>query len=155
MATIDLLSNAVPIVFYALGLGARALTRPVISPLHTLVSACKPWSIDATEIEEDLAGFRSLDQRLLNITRAQDTTATKLLESSEHCNTWKYFKERDPQRIQDLESPDTYVWIIKSNKHASFTFEVVREVEAAHLRISHDLYDLLVILASVDSTRYV
>lgn len=142
-------------LLYALELGGRALIRPVISPLHTLVSACNPWSIDATEIEEDLTEFRSLDQRLLDITRAQNTTATRLLESSDNWTTWERFKKRDPQRVQDLAYLDTYVWIIKSCKHASFTFEVVRGVKAAHSRILHDLYNLLVILASVDSTRYV
>lgn len=126
--------------------------------LHALRSACGPWSIDAIEIEEDLTEFRSSDQQLLDITRAQHTTATKLLESSDYWTTWQRFKERDPQRVQDMAYLENYVEVVKNdlnNKNSRFKFGMVGAVKAAHSRMSRDLYDLLVILASVDSTQYV
>lgn len=51
-----------------------------------------------------------------------------------------------------------YVEVVKNNhnnKQSRFKFGTVGAVKAAHLRMSRDLYDLLVILASVDSTQYV
>lgn len=124
-------------------------------PLYALMSICDRWLLDTTKIEEDLAEFHFLDKQLLDMTQARNTTATRLLDSSPCWNIWKRFKERNPQRVEDIGCLENYLDSVRSDnniKHSRFK-ATISAVNAAHSRILRDQYDLHVILASVDNTQ--
>lgn len=124
-----------------------------ISDEHSLVLALK--------IEEDLTEFRYLDEQLLHITQARNTTATGLLEDSDCWSTWRRFRKRDQQRTRDIECLEAYVEFAKvncSHFNESPSFRLWRETstaKAARARILQDQNDLLTMLVSVDDIQCV
>lgn len=111
-----------------------------------------------TKIEEDLAEFRTLDQRLLEIAQARNTTATELLEASDRWATWTRFAERTPQRIRDIDCLEKYLNTIDTGHIKNYPRSKLwtgSTVKAAKFRILEDQHDLLIMLASIDDTRHV
>lgn len=126
--------------------------------LHDLIFGCRQSFHGAQTIAEDLAGLQSLHQRLLRITQAGNLTMTQKVGVSNHSATWKRFRARNPHRKEDIECLEEYLRTAKianDKKYSCSKLWTISTVKAAQSRIVKDQRDLLIMLASIDPTRYV